>query len=245
MKLRAVIFDWAGTLADEGSRAPAVTFVELFRRHGLDLTEEQARGPMGIAKRDHLAALLALPAVAAQPAAAKAEVDALYREFIPLQLSLLREHGALIEGAREAVAELQRLGLRIGTTTGYDRAMLQIVLEEAARQGLTPDCAVCVSDVPAGRPGPFMCWRAAEALGVWPAAAIVKVGDTVADVEEGRNAGMWSVAVSRSGNERGLTRAQAEQKLLAAGAHAVIDSVADLPALLPRLEARLAAGERP
>jgi phosphonoacetaldehyde hydrolase len=99
-----------------------------------------------------------------------------------------------------------------------------------------------------------------EATGVCPPAAVVKVGDTVPDVEEGRNAGVWTVGVTDSGSAVGLTAADfaalppaeraaragaAGRALLAAGAHAIIPSAAVLPALLDDLAERLSRGERP
>jgi phosphonoacetaldehyde hydrolase len=266
MKLRAVVFDWAGTLADYGSRAPAAAFVELFRSEDLPLTEAQARGPMGTAKRDHVAALVALPEVASAlakrlgRAPGEAEVDALYRKFIPLQLEVLQRHGALIPGAAEVVRALRARGIKVGTTTGYDRQMLGVVLAEAEKRGLVPDCAICASDVTQGRPAPYMAWRAAESLGVYPAAAVAKVGDTPADMAEARNAGMWAVGCTRSGNELGLSEsaaaalpahemrarlAAADDRLRAAGAHHVIESVAELGPVLEKIDADLSAGRRP
>jgi phosphonoacetaldehyde hydrolase len=104
-----------------------------------------------------------------------------------------------------------------------------------------------------------MCYANAMQLGVYPMRAMVKVGDTVADIDEGLNAGMWTVAVTKTGNELGLSRADAEAlpaaelrerldaiyvRLLAAGAHYAIEGVADLPPVIDHIEARMQAGER-
>jgi beta-phosphoglucomutase-like phosphatase (HAD superfamily) len=62
-RIRAILFDWAGTTADHGSRAPVEVFLEVFRRAGTDVSVAEVRGPMGMAKRVHLAAILALPRV--------------------------------------------------------------------------------------------------------------------------------------------------------------------------------------
>lgn len=264
--LTAVIFDWAGTTVDYGSRAPAGVFIEVFRRAGLPITVEQARGPMGMHKRDHIAALLALPEVAAtwaqkhQRPSSDADVQALYEELIPLQLACLRDYCDIIPGTLETVAECRRRGMKIGSTTGYNREMLDIVVAEAQRQGYSPDCAVSADEVPAGRPHPYMCLLAAVRLECYPLESIVKVGDTVPDIDEGLNAGMWTVAVARTGNEIGLSRAEAgalppgelearcataQQRLSDAGAHYVIDGVGDLPPILDRIEELLARRERP
>jgi phosphonoacetaldehyde hydrolase len=150
--------------------------------------------------------------------------------------------------------------MKIGSTTGYNRPMIDLLLAEAARTGYEPDCAICVDDVPAGRPHPYMALRAAIVMEIYPMEAVVKVGDTAQDVYEGLNAGMWTVGVTKTGNELGLSEAEvdalradelaarlerAREHLLAAGAHYVIDGVAALPPLLDAIEARLAKGERP
>jgi phosphonoacetaldehyde hydrolase len=187
-------------------------------------------------------------------------VEAVYADLAPLLLEMIDRHGALVPGVAECVAELRRRGLRVGGTTGYFRAAAGRAAENARRQGFVPDCSVCAEEVPAGRPAPWMLFRNMEALGIYPPAAVVKVGDTVPDVGEGRNAGAWSVGVSRTGNEVGRTAAELEalpaaqrqafldaarDKLLAAGAHAVLESAAELPGLIDEINSRLRAGGRP
>lgn len=249
--IRLVVLDLAGTVVDYGSRAPLVAFLELFQRHGIELDEEEARGPMGMHKRSHIAALLELPRIAGLWQQAKgrlpneADLEGLYQEFQPLQLELLPRHAELIPGTIEAVAELRRLGCRIAATTGYSREMADVVLRETARQGFTPDVAFTGSEVPEGRPAPWLAVACAQALGIYPLAAALKAGDTVVDVEAGRNAGMWSIGIAATGNLVGLSQTAfaelpeterrqrldtARRRLHEARAHAVLDSVAELPA---------------
>lgn len=264
--VRAVIFDWAGTIVDWGSTAPALAFVETFRRHGVEISTVEARGPMGSAKRDHIVQLTEMAGVRARWRQAHgrdpgvSDVDALYRDFIPAQLAVLERHSALIPGTLELAAELRRRRIRIGTTTGYVREMTEVNLREAARQGFEPDYTACASDVPHGRPAPDMALLNVIHLGVSPMEACVKVDDTLVGIDEGLNAGMWTVGVSLSGNECGLSRdelaglapadlarlrAGAERRFRSAGAHYVVDSVADLLPCLDDVGSRLARGERP
>ncbi len=264
--MRAVVLDWAGTMIDYGCFAPVVVVHEVFRRRGIILTNDEARGPMGKAKRDHLREILELPDVATRWQAAhgrvwsEADVDALYAEFLPLELEIIGEHCALIPGALDALADVRRRGMRVGTTTGYNHTIMERVLPAAAAQGYSPDALVCPEDVGAGRPAPYMLWRNLTLLDVYPAAACVKVGDTIADIAEGRNAGAWCVGLTRSGNELGLTHAETQAldpadlaarlatigaRMQQAGAQYVIESVTDLPSVLDAITARLAAGERP
>lgn len=265
--VRGLIFDWAGTTVDFGCCAPAVVFVELFKRHGVDISLSQARGPMGMHKRDHIASLLGLDDVRARWSAAhdgvapgEADIDQLFTEFVPLQVNAVLDYADVIPGCIEACAEFRRRGLKLGSTTGYNQAMMDALVPEAARRGYAPDFIASVSDVPAGRPAPWMCFCNAIHFGIYPMEAWVKVGDTVPDIEEGLNAGMWTVAVVMTGNEIGLTeaglaalapeeraglRAKAYDKLSRAGAHYVVDGIADVPAVLDAVNARLACGEKP
>ncbi|MGA2433775.1 MAG: phosphonoacetaldehyde hydrolase [Bryobacteraceae bacterium] len=264
--VHAVIFDWAGTTVDYGSLAPVAAFTELFRRHGVAVSDDEARVPMGAHKKDHIRQLLAMESVARRwkeahgVEAGPEEVEALYSEFIPLQTEIITRHASLIPGAFEAVQSLKAIEIGIGSTTGYTREMMASLLAESKRQGYEPDCTVCADEVPAGRPAPWMALRAAMQLGVYPMAACVKVGDTLADIAEGLNAGMWTVAVTKTGNELGLAESDADalprnelsarleaaaRRLLLAGAHYTIDDVSELPALIDSINDRLARGERP
>jgi len=265
-RLRAVILDLAGTIVDYGSCAPAGVFIEVFKRHGVEITVAEARAPMGAHKRDHIAAVTAMPAVAARWLAAHgapvtdADIDALYAELIPLQVACLPDFSELIPGALQAIAYFRARGLKVATTTGYNREMTDVVLREMRPQGFEPDAAICVDDVPAGRPEPWMALLAALRLRAYPVSACAKVGDTVPDIAEGLNAGMWTVAVAATGNELGLSLTEASalpaeelqdrtqtarERLSSAGAHYVVDSIADVPGILSHIEARLSAGERP
>lgn len=265
--IRLVVFDWAGTTVDHGCFAPVVPYLETFRRHGVTLTSAQVRGPMGLAKRDHLQALLDLPETIAQWRAAqgqaptRADGDRIYEaDFIPLQLAAVRDHSRLIPGLLDSVAWLRERGIYVATTTGYFREAAQLCAAAALEQGYRPDANLCGADVPAGRPAPWMMFRHMEAANVYPPTAVIKIGDTVPDIAEGRNAGAWSVGVTDTASDIALTAdewqalPQAEQArrrqgvagtLLAAGAHEVIGSVADVPGLVERIASRLTRGERP
>lgn len=264
--LAAVVFDWAGTLVDHGSIAPMRAFVEAFARFGVELTMDEARGPMGLAKRDHIRAVGAMPAVASRWQAARggpfteADVEALHEVFVPLTVEAAGHRAELLPGVGEVVAALRRRGLRIGSTTGYTRQMMEPVLRAAERQGFVPDSLVCAGDLAHGRPTPAMMYRTFLDLAVWPACAIVKVDDTPAGIGEGLAAGTWTVGVAVTGNAFALSaeetaalsveafsarRARAISELRRAGAHYVLDGVHVLLPVLDDIEGRLARGERP
>lgn len=262
----AVVFDWAGTMIDFGSLAPVRAFIRLFADNGVTLSEAEARGPMGVEKRQHIAQLLAMPRVAEAwqtvkgGVASEEDIDRLYAAFIPLQTVVIAERSELIPGAAVTMAFLQDNDIRVGANTGYARDMIGEMVKRAAEQGYQPESCVCATDVPRGRPFPHMLWQNLQELEVEAVQSVVKVDDTVAGIEEGLNAGCWTVAVAVSGNEVGLDLQQwdglseAEQdvrrnlacaRLQQAGAHYVIDSVAELPAVIDDIEVRLSEGEQP
>ncbi len=264
--LEAVLLDWAGTTMDFGCVAPAVVFVEVFKRQGVPIDMAEARAPMGAHKRVHIQRITELDSVRARWQARhgrlpnEADVNRMFKEFVPLQLKCLSDYSELIPGTLEAVAELRKRGIKIGSTTGYMTEMMKINLRDAARQGYKPDSTVCASEVPAGRPYPYMCLQNVMNLGVTTVEACVKVDDTVPGVEEGLNAGMWTIGLAVSGNEVGLSlkewkklskaekeekRARAHRRMAQAGAHYTVDTIAEMMPCIDDIEERIRRGERP
>ncbi|MDR0259857.1 MAG: phosphonoacetaldehyde hydrolase [Comamonas sp.] len=265
--LQAVIFDWAGTLVDFGSLAPTQIFVEAFATFGITITLAQARGPMGLSKWDHIHQLLQDESIASQwrtrfgRAPSDADIDAIYARFMPMQIAKVGEFSAPIAGAVELLQWLRAQGLKVGSCSGYPREVLDQLLPQAKVAGIAPDHVVAGDELAVGgRPGPFMALANVLALGIGDVRACVKVDDTVPGIEEGRNAGMWTVGLSLSGNEVGYSPAeyakapaaeidarvaQAEAKLKAAGAHHVVRSVAELPAVLQQIAADMRQGKTP
>ena len=264
--LQAVILDWAGTTVDHGSLAPVRVLQKIFSDRGIEISEEEVRRDMGILKKDHIRALLVLPRIAAawehryRETPGEKEVESLFADFVPLQMACLVECSTVISKVADTVERLRDRGLKIGSTTGYTRPLMDILLPHAAGQGYAPDCTICPDDVGAGRPFPWMIYENAIRMKVHPLDAVVKIGDTISDVEEGLNAGTWTVAVAQTGNMIGVSEEQwrtlpwdeqtarleeARRALRHAGAHYVIDTLAEIHPILDQIEARLVAGDRP
>ncbi len=255
-RFKAVIFDWAGTTVDFGSFAPMGVFVKAFSKFGIEVTIEQARAPMGAPKWDHIRAMLDNPDIADQwrsthgAAPGDADVDKIYAVFVPMNEEVAAEYATLVPGCREAVEELRSMGLKIGSTTGYTRSIMERVLPVAAEQGYAPDNLVCSDDLSEGRPGPLGMYQCFVDLAVYPPPATIKVDDTTPGILEGVAAGCVTVGVALSGNAVGMLpedlaklpeeevmtlREHATKILKDAGADHVIDTVADLPALVKQL----------
>ncbi|MDP6788718.1 MAG: phosphonoacetaldehyde hydrolase, partial [Rhodospirillales bacterium] len=156
--IKAVILDWAGTTMDFGCMAPAVVFIEVYKRHGVPITMDEARAPMGAHKRVHIQKIGEIDAVGQRWTEKHGrppgddDVEAMFTEFVPLQLACLSDYSDLIPGTLEAVAECRKRGYKIGSTTGYLPEMMDINLKDAARQGYVSDATVSAGQVPAGRP---------------------------------------------------------------------------------------------
>ena len=265
-RLQAVLLDWAGTTMDYGCYAPAVVFIEVFKRKQVPISIEEARLPMGAHKKVHIRQITQIDRVGKAWEAAHGarptedDVEAMFQDFIPLQLECLADYSDLIPGTLEAVDAFRERGLKIGSTTGYTGEMMDILLHEAKIRGYEPDSTVCATDVPAGRPEPWMCVQNAMNLGIYPMESIVKVGDTLPDIEEGLNAGMWTIGLAKTGNEIGLNEAEinelppdelsrklerARTRMYQTGAHYVVDGIADVLPLLDEIDNRLARAEKP
>lgn len=267
-KVQAVILDWSGTTADAYVIAPAVVFVEVFKKQGVEISMEEARGPMGLRKDLHIKALTDDAVIRERWKSVhgrypgQADVDRMFADFVPAQLACLPKYSKLLPGVARVIKRLQAQGIKIGSSTGFTRPMVNILEKAAKKQGYVPDASVAGDEVVHGaRPRPFMVYRNLDLLDAWPIESVVKVDDTTSGVGEGLNAGCWAVGVARYSNymnintleeEATLSRQEIHQRLektreilRKAGAHYVIDSLADIERVIADVNARLARGERP
>ncbi len=267
-KVKALVLDWSGTLADAFVIAPAVVFVEVFTKQGVEISMEEARGPMGLRKDLHIQKLTEDPVIAARwesikgKAPDQGDVDAMFADFVPAQLDCLRQYTALLPGVAEVCNAFQKQGIKIGASTGFVRSMVDVLLEDCISQGFTPDATVAGDEVMNGaRPKPHMVYRNLDLMDISPIQSVVKVDDTVSGVGEALEAGCWGVGVSKYSNYLNISTmdeydAMSEKEfnrrheltreiLRKTGAHYVIDCLVDLPPVIDDINARLARGERP
>lgn len=252
-EIRGIVFDWAGTMVDFGCMAPARVFAEIFRSVGIEVTEAEARGPMGQAKIDHIRSMLAYPRLQNLwverfgRASTELDVQDLYETFLPLQKKILADHSDVIPGVVQAIQWCRSQGIAIGSTTGYTRSLMDAVQPITEGAGLMIDCVVCSDEVVAGRPAPWQLFHAAESLGIYPLQELLVIDDSIAGIEAGQHAGCWTAAVAATGNSMGLSQREYEglpepekrmrceriaREFLDAGADLVLDSVAELQDLL-------------
>lgn len=265
-ELKAAIFDWAGTTVDFGCIAPAGVFQNVFKEKGIEISMVEARGPMGMHKKDHIREIAKLENITERWIDVHGkkwdenDIEEMFKDFIPKQISIISKHSTLIPEILSAQKELRKRKMKIGSTTGYNNEMMAIVSEEAKKQGYEPDIVVCATDVPAGRPAPWMAFKNAMELNIFPMEAYLKIGDTISDIEEGLNAGMWSIGVIKSSNEIGMTleelestpkdiyegkRTIAANRFLKAGAHYIIDTLDELPFVIDDINIKLFKGVKP
>ena len=268
-KVRGVVLDWSGTVADAYVIAPAVVFVEVFKQHGVEISMTEARGPMGLRKDLHIKILTEVPEIRARWREAhgsdpdQSSVDAMFKDFVPMQVECLPTYASLLPRVVEMADELQKeRGIKIGVSTGFTRPMVDVLLAHANEQGFHPDATVAGDEVIHGaRPRPFMVYRNLDLLDVHPIASVVKVDDTTSGVGEGLEAGCWTVGIARYSNYMNINTLQEADELSADeirgrlehtrqllweyGAHYVIDEPIELLDVIDDVNARLARGERP
>lgn len=136
---------------------------------------------------------------------------------------------------------------RIVSSPLYTTAMMDIVLPGAAAHGYTTDNCVTSNNLPAGRPQPYMIYQNMIDLAIPSVQSVIKYGDTIADIKEGVNAGVWTVGVILGSNEMGLTQeetrklpaeelnrrmAAVRKRMYMAGAHYVVNTIAELPEII-------------
>jgi phosphonoacetaldehyde hydrolase len=266
MRLKAVIFDWAGTVVDFGSLCPVGAFQFAFSTKGVHVTPQDIQRFMGIRKWDHLRSLLFLPDVSAKwevihkRPPTDSDVNELYEVAEKRLLATVADFARPTPYLTEAITAARKRGLKVGSTTGYTKPLMEKLVPAAKRNGFAPDFWIASDQVVVGRPSPWMIFRNMEHLEVYPPCSVLKVGDTVADIEEADNAGVWSVGVAESSSLTGKSKTELEamsardrhqllrhtsKQLADAGAHTVIPNLSDFEGTLELIEDRLEKGQLP
>ena len=259
-KVRLVVFDWAGTTVDYGCIAPLVTFKKTFEEKGNSLTKEEILEPMGMEKKDHIRTILQMPQVskrwedAYKRAWTEEDVDALYEIFEKSLAQVVADYSKPILGVVSLIEKLKREGIHIGSTTGYTGKMMEKVIPKAKAEGYEAEYVVTPEVVGSGRPAPFMIYENMRKFNVYPVSEVVKVGDTVMDILEGVNAGVWTVGILEGASELGLSleeketmsetelnalKEKARDAYTNAKADFIIEKIEDLPQVIEEINSKL------
>lgn len=213
----AVIFDWAGTTVDYGCFAPVQAFAQVFKEAGIEPSMEEVREPMGMLKRDHIRTMLQMERIQTEwvriykRASDENDVDRLYEQFEPALFQILSDFAEPKPGVLKTVETLRSLGIKIGSTTGYTDDMMNIVVPAAKQAGYEPDCWFSPNSTENyGRPYPYMIFKNMEFLKVSAVDRVMKVGDTISDIKEGKNAGVFTVGVLEGSSLLGFNREEYE-----------------------------------
>lgn len=260
-KIECVIMDWAGTSVDYGCFAPVAAFVDSFKQMGLTVTAAETRAHMGVTKIEEIRALFSIEWVGKDFREkygrdyTEEDVQECYKRFQKVLFDTLEDYTEPIPGVVEVIAKLRAQGIKIGSTTGYTQKMMDVVIPAAEKKGYRIDNCVTSDNLPGGRPKPYMIYRNMCDLDVASRFSVLKYGDTIADIREGVNAGVWSVGVIMGSNELGLTEeetrtlpmgelkcrmAKVRDRMYAAGADYVVDTIAELPMLIEDINERMA-----
>ena len=216
-KIEAVIFDWAGTTVDYGCFAPVQAFSEVFKEFGVTPTMEEVRKPMGMLKIDHIRTMLKMDRIQTcwkevyKRPSNEEDVQKMYAVYESKLLSVLDQYADPKPYVLDAIKELRDRNIKIGSTTGYTDKMMEIVTEQAEKNGYKPDTWFSPDSVNLkGRPYPYMIFQNMQALEIKSVENVLKVGDTISDIKEGKNAGVLTIGVIEGSSEMGLSKEEYE-----------------------------------
>lgn len=261
-KIECIIMDWAGTSVDYGCFAPVVAFIESFKQMGLTVTSAETRAHMGLTKIEEIRALFSIERVKEEFQAKynrsynENDIQECYRRFQQVLFDTLEDYSEPIPNVVDVIASLRAKGIKVGSTTGYTKNMMDVVIPAAAKKGYIIDSCITSDNLPGGRPKPYMIYTNMCNLDIPSRRSVIKYGDTIADIREGVNAGVWSVGVILGSNELALTEEEVNalstedlkcrinevrNRMYAAGADYVVESINELPALIDAINKRMEA----
>lgn len=222
-KLELVVFDLVGTTIQDRGEVPDALQGALLE-HGLELSANHLKHLRGLSKRELVARLLGENVQAAHQGL-EAKADAVYESFLTKLMGTI-ESGSVqaLEGSAETFAWLRAHRVKVVLSTGFNRRITDLLLDQPSWSSGLIDASVCLDDVSQGRPAPYLIFRAMENAGVASVHRVAAVGDTVSDLQAAHNAGVAQAIGVLSGD-------QGREELSAEPHTALVDSVASLPAL--------------
>jgi phosphonatase-like hydrolase len=222
--IKLVVFDMAGTTVNDEDSVSRCLQAAL-GAVGVAVTIADVNEVMGIAKPE---AIKVLVDKAERREELAGRIDEIHRDFVARAIRFYETDPSVHEvpGASQVFRTLKEAGIKVALNTGFNRAITQVILDRLAWSG-SPliDATICSDEVLRGRPHPDMIRELMRRLGILDPADVAKIGDTPADLREGRNAGCGLVI--------GVTEGTHSREQLECHPHMhLIDSVEGLPALL-------------
>ena len=218
---------------------------------------EETRKPMGMLKWDHIKTMLEMPRIhdlwlqAHGREVENKDIDEMHDAFTGKLMGILDQFSDPKPYVVETIETLRKMGLKIGSTTGYTDQMMEVVTKVAKEKGYEPDFWITPNSVENyGRPYPYMVFENLKHLHVTSVHAAVKVGDTISDIKEGIAAGVTTVGIIEGSSLMGLTQEEfenltdkekqlcyekVEKQYKDAGADYVISTIKELPSLIESL----------
>ena len=266
--LKAVILDLSGTIVDIHVLSPAIGFVKVFEKYGINVTMEEAREPMGLKKEIHLKQMLEMPRILDQWMTNKKytpdhkDIDLLYKDLEDIQKKLLPKYCTLTPGTANSLGILRHNhDMKFGVTSGFNRELVDIILYEAAKQGVKIHSSVASDEVEHSRPFADMTAKNQQLLGIDHPGHLVKVDDTIPGIQEGLNNESWTVGVFAYSNSTGIDSLEqwammyddekrsrlmnARDMLEQANPHFIVPDITYLPWVVGQINGRLKHGLLP
>ena len=268
--INAVLFDLGGTVVDKYSLSPLHALDMTFQNTGVVLDADLLKKDMGNRKDVHIRKILETKQCKEIWSEVKKrdfnefDMDDLVESYKTNQNRMVLKYNKPLPHAKNTF-DILRMGykLKIGSTTGYFRETVNIIEKDLIKkENIYFDATVAGDDVENGyRPRPYMIFKNLEKLNISPIQSILKVDDTTAGIKEGLEAGCWTVGVSKysslmdfhdlededdmSITDLSLREEQVKNKLLEAGAHYVVSSLKEIPAVVEDINRRLRDGVIP
>ena len=258
MVIRSCIFDLGGTLVDRYSLTTILSLKNAFQKNGIILNNKLIFKDMGIKKQDHITIILNDEHISWSWRHIHGrhpdinDSHRLFEEYNSIQKVRCTELMDIIPETKKTIDLLRDKGIQLGVTTGFNYHTMRLIKEKLDKNNIILDnyiSSTCL-DLPA-RPNPSMIIENMYRFDINDPKQVIKIDDTVVGIEEGKNAGCWTVGVSRwSINMKlpsiddayGLSDFYLEDKkkkcraqLVQSGADYVIDTLDELPYIINRI----------
>ncbi len=224
MSIELVVFDMAGTTVNDEDSVSRCVQGALAARDVM-VTVADVNRVMGLPKPEALRILIG---ESPRRDALEGQIDDIYRDFVARSIRFYETDPSVreVSGTEQTFRALQQAGIKVALNTGFNRAITQTILDRLGWSG-SPliDATICSDEVARGRPYPDMIQELMRRLGIDDPIKVAKVGDTPADLHEGKNAGCGlNVGVTEGTHTREQLESHPHTQLIA--------SISELPVLL-------------